>query len=121
MNSLEGSGDGFELLQNAMDIHLPETDSNRKRFAVLYASHMNFEAFEFEWSYRHEESLWFRCDWNKSLHRIESFQSRVTAKRGDSPRGERWCAGQASMGVTSGPGLSVNRTRFLRFRIAVPP
>src|SRR5208282_2252834 len=43
------------------------------------------------------------------------------SKETGSPRRERWCAGQAPMGVTSGPGLIVNRTRFLTFRMEMPP
>ncbi len=54
MNSIDGAGHGFELPRNAMNIQLPETDSNRKRSVARYPPHTNFEAFEFERSNRHE-------------------------------------------------------------------
>jgi hypothetical protein len=54
MNSIDRSGHGFELPRNAMNIQLPETDSNRTRSVAHYPPHTNFEALEFELSYRHE-------------------------------------------------------------------
>lgn len=47
-------GHRFELSQSAADIHLPETESDRKRYVARNPPHGNFKAFAFELSYRHK-------------------------------------------------------------------